>query len=108
MLPNIVTGALGFGSQLGRAALRTAQDVLTAAARFVGGAARVSEPMVTAPPRTVDSRLPEAALNAIVEARRREREQTVRRRRPATRKPPTRSPSRTESSAVRQRQRMMG
>jgi len=109
MLPNIVTGALGVGSQVGRAALRTAQDALTAAARFVASAAKAPEPKVTRPAGPRDSRLPEAALNAIVEARRRERrEASAAPPELAKRKPPARRPSRTEPPAARSRRRMRG
>jgi hypothetical protein len=105
MVPNVVTGALGVGSQVGRAALKTAQDALAAAARFVAGAAKTSEPKVTRPAGPPDSRLPEAALNAIVEARRRERAKAMGPRGSAKRKPPSGSSSRTESSAGRSRRR---
>jgi hypothetical protein len=104
-LPNIVTGALDVGSQVGRAAIKTAQGALAAAARFVVGAPKAPEPKVTPPSGPPDSRLPEAALNAIVEARRRARTEAGARG-SAKRKPPTGSSSRTESSAPRSRRRM--
>jgi hypothetical protein len=108
MLPNIVTGALGIGSQVGRAALKTAQDALAAAARFVAGAARAPEPQGRRPAAAPDSRLPEAALNAIVEARRRERGAAMASPGSAKRRPPTRSRSRTEPAVARSRRRMRG
>ena len=107
ILPSIVTGALEIGSQVGRAALSTAQDVLAGAARLVGGSSKLSESLAARPARPADPRLPEAALNAIVEARRRQRAETEARR-PAGRKPLARSPSRTESTGARPRRPMRG
>lgn len=101
MLPTIVAGALEMGSHAGRAALRTARDILGAAARLAAS----SGPKMARPSAPRDSRLPEAELNAIAGARRRERNQLTARRIPASRKPLTRSPSRAEPSAVRRRRR---
>ena len=98
MLPNIVAGALAVGTEVGRAALRAAQDVLGAAGRLAARAAtRSAEPKIlgpAGPPIAGDSRLPEAQLNAIAEARR-----------PASRKPLARSTSQTGKARARRRRR---
>ena len=101
MLPNIVAGALAVGTEVGRAALRAAQDVLGAAGRLAARAATSSaEPKIlgpAGPPIAGDSRLPEAKLNAIAEARR-----------PASRKPLARSASQTGKARARRRRRKTG
>lgn len=109
MLPNIVAGALAVGTEVGRAALKAAQEVLGAAGRLAARAATSpSEPKPLGPagrPVTGDSRLPEAQLNAIAEARRRERNEPAPRHVPARRKPLARSAVQTRKAGLPRRRR---
>lgn len=108
-LPSIVAGALAVGTEVGRAALKAAQEVLGAAGRLAARAATSpAEPKtlgLAGRPVTGDSRLPEAQLNAIAEARRRERNEPASRHVPAGRKPLARSESRTRKAGARRRRR---
>ena len=109
MLPNIVAGALAVGTEVGRAALKAAQEVLGAAGRLAARAATSpAEPKTlrpAGPPITGDSRLPEAQLNAIADARRRERNEPAPRHVPVSRKPLARSASQTKAAGARRRRR---
>jgi len=109
MLPNIVAGALAVGTEVGRAALKAAQEMLGAAGRLVARAATSpAEPKTlrsAGPPITGDSRLPEAQLNAIAEARRRERNEPAPGPVPASRRPLARSASQTGKAGPRRRRR---
>jgi len=109
MLPSIVAGALAVGTEVGRAALKAAQEVLGAAGRLAARAATSpAEPKTLGPagrPVTGDSRLPEAQLNAIAEARRRERTEPASRDVPASRKPLARSAPQTRKAGARGRRR---
>ena len=112
MLPNVVAGALAVGSGVGRAALKAAQEVLGAAGRLAARAGiRFAEPKtlgLAGSPITGDSRLPEAQLNAIAEARRGEGSEPPARHVPAGRKPLARSTSQTGKAGARRRRRKTG
>lgn len=105
ILPSLVAGALAVGT----AALKVAQEVLGAAGRLAARAGlSAAEPKTlrpAGPPITGDSRLPEAQLNAIAEARRRERDEPAPSHGPASRKPLARSASQTGKAGARRRRR---
>ena len=105
MLPSIVAGALAMGT----AALTAAQGVLGAAGRLAAratlGSAASKRIGFASPPITGDSRLPEAQLDAIAEAGRRERSEPVARDVPASRKPLARNVSRSGKAGARRRRR---
>jgi hypothetical protein len=109
ILPSIVAGALAVGTEVGRAALKAAQEVLGAAGRLAARAATSPADLnILRPaglPVTGDSRLPEAQLNAIAEARRRKQDAPASRHVPASRKPLARSASQTAKARARRRRR---
>jgi len=109
MLPSIVAGALAMGTEVGRAALKAAQEVLGAAGRLAARAAiSPAEPKMVGPAEPSfagDSRLPEAELKAIAEGRRRERNEPAPRHAPARRKPLARSAAPTGKAGGRRAQR---
>jgi hypothetical protein len=87
MLPNFV-------------ALKTARHIMEAAGRITERPAPAVMGLVASPSRR-DSRLPEAKLNAVAGARRREPSQASARRSPTGRKPLSRTPSRTGQSTAK-------